>query len=80
MLAHHRIVDGIVILDKDPQHHVIHVKQFYSSVRKDKSLEKWKFCCTEVTFGESISSEGYHLDSSITAAILVSHTHNLYKT
>ena len=71
--GYRRIVDDIVIYDKDPQQHVIHVKQFLQRCRERQisiNKEKWKFCCTEVTFaGFRLSSEGYQLDPSITAAI-----------
>ena len=71
LTGYRRIVDDIVVFDKDPQQHVVHVKLQRCKERKISiSKEKWKFCCTEVTFaGFRLSTEGYQLDASITAAI-----------
>ena len=73
LTGYRRIVDDIVIFDKDPQQHVMHVKQFLQRCKERQisiNKEKWKFCCTVVTFaGFCLSPEGYQLDSSITAAI-----------
>ena len=68
-----RIVDDIVIYDKDPQQHVQHVKQFLQQC-KDKKISinrsKWQFCQSQVKFtGFHLTPEGYQIDSSITAAI-----------
>ena len=68
-----RIVDDIVIYDKDPQQHVMHVKQFLQRC-KDKKIsinrDKWQFCQSEVKFAEfHLTPEGYQIDSPITAAI-----------
>ena len=47
LTGYHRIVDDIVIYDKDPQQHVQHVKQFLQQC-KDKKIpinrDKWQFC------------------------------------
>ena len=73
LTGYRRIVDDIVIFDKDPQQHVMHVKQFLQRCKERQisiNKEKWKFRCTEVTFaGFCLSPEGYQLDSLITAAI-----------
>ena len=65
-----RIVDDIVIYDKDPQQHINHVKQFLQQC-KDKKIsinrDKWQ---SQVKFtGFHLTPEGYQVDSSITAAI-----------
>ena len=71
--GYRRIVDDIVIYDKDPTQHVLHVKQFLQRC-KDKQIsinsKKWIFCQQDVTFaGFRLSSQGYQLDPSTTAAI-----------
>ena len=71
--GYRRIVDDIVIHDKDPKQHVAHVKHFLQH-RKEKQIsinsEKWKFCQQDITFvGFSLLSKGYHLDPSISKAI-----------
>ena len=56
-----RIVDDIVIYDKDPQQHVAHVKQFLEQCKERQiaiNKDKWKFCCTRFTF------VGFHLSAS----------------
>ena len=74
LMGYHRIVDDIVIYgNKDPQQHVIHVKQFLQRC-KDKKIslnrDKWQFCQSQVKFaGFNLTSEGHQIDSSITAAI-----------
>ena len=73
LTGYRRIVDDIVIYDKDPQQHVMHVKQFLQRC-KDKKIslnrDKWQFCQSEVKFaGFHLTPEGYQIDSSITAAI-----------
>ena len=71
--GYRRIVDDIVIYDKDPQQYVQHVKQFLqwcSDKQLSPNREKWQFHQSQVTFaGFHLSSEGYQIDSSITAAI-----------
>ena len=45
--GYRRIVDDIVIYDKDPQQHVQHVKQFLERCRDRKisiNRDKWQFC------------------------------------
>jgi len=73
LTGYRRIVDDIVIYDKDPQQHVAHVKQFLERCKERQiaiNKDKWKFCRTSVTFaGFHLSSNGYQLDSSITEAI-----------
>ena len=74
LTGYRRIVDDTyTIFDKDPQQHVIHVKQFLQRCKERQisiNKEKWKFCCTEVTFaGFRLSPEGNQLASLITAAI-----------
>lgn len=68
-----RVVDDVIIYDKDSESHVGHVKQFlqrcqerWISINKDK----WAFCRTRVRFaGFQVSSQGYRIDSSITEAL-----------
>lgn len=81
--GYHRIVDDIIIYDKDPQQHIEHVRQFLQRC-KDKKIsinrDKWQFCQRQVKFaGFHLIPEGYQVDSSIMAAItqfptLVTHT------
>ena len=68
-----RIVDDIVIFDKDVQTYADHVKQFLQRCQ-DRQIslnrEKWKYCQPRVTFaGFQLSSEGYQIDPAITEAI-----------
>ena len=71
--GYRRIVDDIVIYDKDPQQHVQHVKQFLERCRDRKisiNRDKWQFCQSQVKFaGFHLMPEGYQVDPSITAAI-----------
>ena len=68
-----RIVDDILIYDKDPQQHVIHVKQllqWYKDKKISPNRNKWQFCQSQVNFvGFHITPEGYQIDSSNTTAI-----------
>lgn len=68
-----RIVDDIIIYDSDEHQHAAHVRQFLQRCA-DKhialNLEKCKFSQTTVTFaGFTLSTQGYQIDQSITAAI-----------
>ena len=58
-----RVVDDIVIYDKDETDHVDHVRQFLQRCR-DKGIslnrEKWQLCQTRVTF--ELSKEGYRVN------------------
>ena len=49
LTGYQRIVDDIVIFDKDPQQHMVHVKQRCKERQILINKEEWKFCCTEVT-------------------------------
>jgi len=70
LTGYRRIVDDIVIFDKDPQQHVVQFLERCKERQISINKEKWKFCCTEVTFaGFRLSPEGYQLDTSITEAI-----------
>ena len=78
-----RIVDDIVIFDKDEESHKRHVKQFLQRCndrRISLNKEKWQYCQDKVTFAEfQLSSEGYRVDTAITEVISkyptpVSHT------
>jgi len=58
--GYRRIVDDIVIYDKDPQQYVQHVKQFLqwcSDKQLSPNREKWQFHQSQVTF------VGFHLSS-----------------
>ena len=73
LLGFRRIVDDVVIYDKDAATHEDHVKQFIQRCQ-DRGIslnkDKWKYCQSKVTFaGFQLSSEGYKVDTSITAAI-----------
>ena len=57
--GYRRIVNDIVIYDKDPQQHVQHVKQFLERCR-DRKI--WQFCQSQVKFaGFQLMSEGYQM-------------------
>ena len=72
LLAFQRVVDDIVIYDKDKERHITHVKQFLQrcqdhqiSLNHDKST----FCQTTITFASiKLSPQRYRIDSSITVA------------
>ena len=68
-----RIVDDIVIYDRDEASHMDHVRQFLQRCR-DKGIslnkEKWQLCQPCVTFaGFQLSGDGYRIDPSLTDAI-----------
>jgi len=71
--GYRRIVDDIVIYDKDPVQHVVHVREFLQRCKEKQisiNREKWKFCQQEITFaGFRLSPGGYQLDPCITRAI-----------
>ena len=68
-----RIVDDIVIYDKDAKTHMTHVRQFLQCCQERKialNRDKCKFGQTEVTFaGLLLTAEGYRIDLTITEAI-----------
>ena len=68
-----RVVDDIVIYDKDEASHINHVRQFLQRCQERHitlNKEKCRFSCRQVTFaGLKLSSEGYQIDSTITEAI-----------
>ena len=71
--AFRRVVDDVVIFDKDKESHITHVKQFLQRCQ-DRQIslnrDKCTFCQTTITFaGFNLSTEGYRIDSSITDAI-----------
>ena len=64
-----RIVDDIVIYDKNKTTHIEHVRQFLQHCQ-DKRIALNKFCQTEVTFaGFQLSAKGYRVNATITEAI-----------
>ena len=73
LLTFQRVVDDIVIYDKDKERHITHVKQFIQrcqdcqiSINRDKCT----FCQPTITFaGFKLSPEGYRVDLSITDAV-----------
>jgi len=79
-----RIVDDIVIYDKDKATHLEHVRQFLQRCQDRKialNKEKCKFCQTKVTFaGFQLSSEGYCIDSSITSHYQVPSSSKLHQS
>ena len=68
-----RLVDDVVIFDKDKDSHITHVKQFLQHCQDYQILlnhDKCIFFQTTITFaGFNLSTEGYRIDSSITDAI-----------
>ena len=68
-----RIVDDVVIYDKDRTSHITHVQQFLQRCQEQQislNPDKCTFCQTTITFaGFHLSPEGYRIDSSITNAI-----------
>ena len=68
-----RVVDDIIIYDKDEASHMDHVRQFLQWCKERHitlNKEKCKFKCRQVTFaGLKLSSEGYQVDSTVTEAI-----------
>jgi len=73
LTGHRRVVDDVVIYDKDRESHIAHVHQFLQRCRdKQISLNKDKcdFCQMQVTFaGFQLSSTGYRIHSAITDAV-----------
>ena len=69
----HRIVDDIVIYDKDTKTHMTHVRQCLQHCQERKialNRDKCKFDQTEVTFaGLRLTAEGYLINSTITEVI-----------
>ena len=60
--------DDIIIYDKGPEHHVLHVKQFLQHC-KDKKYQQGQMELL-ITFAVfQLSSQGYQLDPSITIVI-----------
>ena len=58
LTGYRRIVDDIIIYDKDPQQHIKHVKQFLQRCEDKKisiNRNKWQFCQSQVKFA------GFHL-------------------
>ena len=71
--GYRRIVDDVVIFDKDKEQHESHVRQFLQRCSKRRitlNAEKWEYARSEVDFaGYHLSASGYRVDSSIVAAI-----------
>ena len=68
-----RVVDDIVIYDRDREHHTEHVRQFLKRCEEKRitlNISKWEFAKPSVSFaGFHLSSDGYRIDPSITQAI-----------
>ena len=68
-----RVVDDVIIHDKDISNHVSHVKKFLQKCQERRmsiNQDKWVFCQTKVKFaGFQLSSDGYRIDPSITEAL-----------
>ena len=68
-----RVVDDVIIYDKDIESHVEHIKQFLQRCKERQisiNKDKWVFCRTKVEFaGFQVSSDGYRIDSLITEAL-----------
>ena len=71
--GYRRIVNDVVIFDKDKEQHESHVRQFLQRCSKRRitlNAEKWEYARSEVDFvGYHLSASGYRVDSSIVAAI-----------
>ena len=68
-----RVVDDVIIYEKDISNHVSHVKkllQRFQERRISINQDKWVFCETKVKFaGFQLSSDGYRIDTSIREAL-----------
>ena len=68
-----RIVDDVIIYDKDIESHRDHVQQFLQRCQERQisiNSDKWIYCQTKVKFaGFQVSSEGYPINASITEAL-----------
>ena len=67
-----RVVDDVIIYDKDISNHESHVKKFLQICQERMisiNQDKWVFCQTKVKFaGFQLSSDGYRIDPSTTEA------------
>ena len=68
-----KIVDDVVVFDKDEQQHVEHVREILQCC-EDRGIslncDKFKFCLPHAHFaGLTLTSEGYSISSNITDAI-----------
>ena len=72
LLTFIRVVDDIVISNKDEVIHVEHVRQFIQQCKDRKialNKDKWKYFQSKVTFaGCLLSPEVYQVDANITEA------------
>ena len=68
-----RIVDDVLVYDKDPATHVNHVRQFLQRCEErgiSLNREKFQFCQEEIEFaGFHLSPHGYRISDDITQAI-----------
>ena len=68
-----RIVDDIVIYDKDEASHITHIREFLQRCKERQialNKEKCKFNLRQVTFtGLKLSMQGYQVDATVTDAI-----------
>jgi len=68
-----RVVDDVVIYDKDKASHIAHVQQYLQRCQDQQislNRNKCNFCQTKITFaGFWLSPTGYHIDSLITKAV-----------
>ena len=73
LTGYRRIVDDIIIYDKNAAQHTDHVRQFLQRCAECQitlNTDKWKFAQDKIDFaGFTISAEGYCTDKSITDAI-----------
>ena len=71
--GYRRVVDDVVIFDKDKTQHASHVREFLQRCSERKitlNTEKWVYAQTEVSFaGFHLSQDGYHIDDSIITSI-----------
>ena len=68
-----RIVDNIIIYDKDEASHMSHIREFLQHCKERNvalNRDKCKFNRRQITFmGLKLSSQGYQFDSAVTDTI-----------
>ena len=68
-----RIVDDVLIYDKDPASHVHHVRQFLQRCEErgiSLNWEKFQFCQKNIDFASfHLSPDGYRISSDIIKAV-----------
>ena len=71
--GHQKIVDDVVVFDKDEQQHLEHVREILRCCEErgiSLNREKFKFCYPQAHFaGFMLTSEGYSISNDIIDAI-----------